>query len=188
MTSSGVAPILLACKGAVNRNQCERGIFWAMTLTEFCRSRIGPLLVVMPSSEYDQAMSNQPGKLQPLLWLGDLVVFLLVTFIGFSSHGTLQLKSLSRMLATLLPFFASWILFSSWSGLMHPPIEKRGTWWLSCGIVAAFSAPLAGTLRALWLGTVVLPTFVLVMAGVSALAIAAWRWLFQAVLLRRVSR
>jgi hypothetical protein len=146
------------------------------------------MLVIMISSEYDQAMSNRPGKLQTVLWLGDLAVFLLVTLIGFSSHGTLQQESLSRMLATLLPFFASWILFSSWSGLMYPPIEKRGTWWLRCGIVAAFAAPLAATLRALWLGTVVLPTFVLVMAGVSGLAIAAWRWLFQAVLLRRVSR
>ena len=121
------------------------------------------------------------------LLLGDALVFLVVTLIGFASHGTLQVDSVSRFLATLLPFYASWVLFAYWGGLMDPAGETK-RWWLRCGVAAALSTPLAATLRALWLGSVVLPTFVLVMAGVSALAIAAWRWLYQVVVLPRGPR
>jgi hypothetical protein len=143
------------------------------------------LLVIRSPREYDQAMSIRSRSLQPLLFLGDALVFLVVTVIGFASHGTLQVDSIGRFLATLLPFYVSWLLFAYWSGLLHQPTNDEARWWLRCGIAAALSAPLAAMLRAFWLGSVVLPTFVLIMAAVSALAVAAWRWFYQGVILPR---
>jgi len=40
------------------------------------------------------------------------------------------------------------------------------------------AGPMVGWLRGVWLGQVILPIFVVVLGGISALAILAWRAIF----------
>jgi hypothetical protein len=114
-----------------------------------------------------------------LLWAGDVFAFGLITLIGFSSHGSLRSAQMSRILATFLPFSASWILFACWGGVSRPYEDRPWRWLLRSGISAFLAAPLAATLRALWLGTTALPVFILVMGSVSMLGIMLWRLLYQ---------
>jgi hypothetical protein len=110
-----------------------------------------------------------------LLWMGDIGAYGVVTLIGFLSHGTIQSVQPVRVLATFLPFYVSWIVFALWGGVFYSPGTTPWRWVLFSGIAAGLSAPLGATLRGFWLGSPVLPIFVLVMAGVSALGVMLWR-------------
>ena len=119
-------------------------------------------------------------KKWPLVWifsvvLGDLAVYLVVTLIGFASHETFQMESLPRMLATFFPFSAAWLGLAPWLGLYRLEVCQRRSSLVLAIIAAMFSAPAGALLRALWLGSPVLPVFALVMAAVSALCMFIWR-------------
>lgn len=119
---------------------------------------------------------------QPRDWilrLGDAAVYLVITLIGFSTHGILASSGLVRFLATLIPFYASWVLFASWGSLYRGSYDRLIPWILGSGTAAVLAAPFASTLRAIWLGAPLQVTFVLVMAGFSALGIMLWRGLFH---------
>jgi hypothetical protein len=124
-------------------------------------------------------MNRNPLVSDIVLWLGDALAYVVITLIGFSSHGTLQSMTFTRMLATLLPFYASWILLAAWGGVHRSCVDQQWRWLLGSGISACLAAPLAATLRSLWLGGPILPTFVLVMAAMSTLGIMLWRLLFD---------
>ncbi len=113
-----------------------------------------------------------------ILWACDLLTYVIVTLVGFRSHGTLGSAVLTRILATFVPFYLSWLIFSAW-GRVHRKSANDGVSWLVLSGLAAFlSAPLGATLRGFWLGTPILPTFVLVMGLVSALGIVIWRGIY----------
>jgi uncharacterized membrane protein YadS len=124
-------------------------------------------------------MNRPPLAPDIVLWLGDASAYIVITLIGFSSHGTLQSAGFTRILATLLPFYASWILLAVWGGVHRSCMDQHWRWLLGSGTSACLAAPLAATLRSLWLGGPILPTFVLVMAAISALGIMLWRLLFD---------
>ena len=113
-----------------------------------------------------------------VLWIGDLLAYVIITLIGFSSHGSLELAALLRMLATFGPFYASWLIFSTWAGVHRRLQGPDMSWLLRSGLAALLSAPLGATLRGFWLGTPILPIFVLVMGLVSMLGIIVWRGLY----------
>lgn len=106
---------------------------------------------------------------------GDVILYGVVAVIGFSSHGRLGTMEFSRFLATWIPFSAAWVLVAGWAGLFRRELvlSRRGP--LQAALAAGISAPLGGMLRGMWLGAAVLPVFVLVMAGVSALGMLVWR-------------
>jgi hypothetical protein len=133
----------------------------------------------MLPGRYDQHMSRPHRSSDLILWIGDAIAYIVITLIGFSSHGTLQSAVFTRMPATLLPFYASWILLALWGDVLRGCVDQRWRWLLGSGISAGLAAPLAATLRSLWLGGPILPTFVLVMAVVSTLGIMLWRLLFD---------
>ncbi|TFH37061.1 MAG: DUF3054 domain-containing protein [Anaerolineales bacterium] len=113
-----------------------------------------------------------------VLWAGDAAAYGLITLIGFSSHGALSSAPFPRILATFLPFYASWILFARWGAVIRSRPDRHWRWLLLSGISAFLSAPLAATLRAFWLDSLVIPTFVLVMAAVSSTGVMLWRLLY----------
>lgn len=139
-------------------------------------------LVAKPAERYDQPMDRQNLPTIRALVLGDTIAYALITIIGFSSHGLLEASAILRILATFLPFYGSWVLFAFWGGVSRPAKDHSRRWLLRSGICAVLSAPFAATLRGFWLGSPILPTFVLVMAGVSAFGIMMWRLLFQQVI------
>jgi amino acid transporter len=127
-------------------------------------------------------MDRKNQRIDWLLRTGDAVAYLIITLFGFSSHGILASSGMVRLLATLLPFYASWVLFASWGDLNRGRYDRLIPWILRSGTTAVLAAPFASTLRAIWLGAPIQATFVLVMAGFSALGIMLWRVLFHFVI------
>jgi hypothetical protein len=115
------------------------------------------------------------GKL--FLLLGDTVVLALVTIYGFASHELLSSAGL-RMLTTFLPLLIAWILVAPHLQAfdMERAGQTRHLWRPFWAMVLA--APLAAWLRGLWLGTPIIPVFVAVVGGISALALLVWRGLY----------
>ena len=123
------------------------------------------------------------NKRRLILICGDVVVFALVTLFGFSTHNTLGSAG-SRMLATFIPLLAGWALIAPFLGVynLERVADARQLWRPFWAMVLA--GPMVAWLRGVWLGQVILPVFVVVLGGVSALAILAWRTIFWFVVSR----
>lgn len=109
--------------------------------------------------------------------MGDITVLALVTIAGFATHDELDTAGL-RMLTTFLPLGVAWMVVSIPLGLYDPNFihDPRYLWRPFWAMLLA--APLAGLLRSLWLGAVIIPVFVLVLGGISSVAIGCWRGLY----------
>lgn len=116
-----------------------------------------------------------------VLVVGDVLVLGLVTVFGFRFHQMSE-AGVGRMLATFAPWLLGWLLAGVPTGVFDT--TKTSDWrelWRPLWVMA-LASPLAGVLRGVWLGVEVRPIFVFVMAGVSGLAMLAWRgayWLVR---------
>jgi hypothetical protein len=117
------------------------------------------------------------------LLVGDVVTLGLVTLFGFASHGTLGSAGV-RMLSTLIPVLISWFLVAPFLGVyrLEWTVDWRQLWRPFWAMVIA--APFAAWMRAVWLGSVILPIFVVVLGGISAIAILIWRLVYWVILTR----
>lgn len=111
------------------------------------------------------------------LILGDAISLALVTVIGFASHATLGTASF-RMVTTYLPLLAAWLLIAPHLGAFSNQhvSDVRQLWRPMWAMILA--APLAAWMRGFWLDSPILPVFVMVIGGSSALAILIWRSLY----------
>jgi hypothetical protein len=120
-----------------------------------------------------------------IIWLlvGDMVTLGLVTIFGFASHGTLSTAG-ERILTTLLPVLVSWLLVAPFLGAyrLEWASDWRQLWRPFWAMVLA--APLAAWMRAVWLESVIMPVFVVVLGGISAIAILIWRLIYWVILTR----
>ena len=106
--------------------------------------------------------------------LGDVVLLVILTIVGFASHN--ELNAGWRMLTTFLPALIAWVWAAPWLGLynektLYSPRQMawRAAWaWTLAG-------PLATLLRAIWLNRVVIPIFALVFTGLNLVVFAVWR-------------
>ena len=112
-----------------------------------------------------------------LLFIGDAVIFAIVTIFGFASHDTLGTAGF-RMLTTFVPVVIAWLLIAPHLNVYNIGIVTRwrDLWRPPWAMVLA--APMAAFLRAVWLGTPINPVFVVVIGGVNAIAILIWRVIF----------
>lgn len=117
---------------------------------------------------------------------GDLVTLALVTALGFATHGTLDTAGF-RMLTTFVPVLIAWAVVAPFLGAydMSRVTEARQLWRPFWAMVLA--APLAAWLRGVWLNAPILPVFVFVLGGVSALGILAWRAAYALFVARRLA-
>jgi hypothetical protein len=117
---------------------------------------------------------------QILLFIGDIIIFAIVTILGFASHDTLGTAGF-RMLTTFVPVVLAWLLIAPHLSVydIDVVIRFRGLWRPPWAMVLA--APMAAFLRGAWLGTAIIPVFVVVIGGVNALAILIWRMIFLVV-------
>jgi len=113
------------------------------------------------------------------LFIGDTLTIGLVTIIGFASHNTLETAGM-RMLSTFLPLLGAWLLAAPLVGLYDLQIAQdlRQLWRPLWAMI--FAAPLAAWLRGIWLGSPILPVFILVIGGVTALGLIIWRGIYAA--------
>ena len=116
---------------------------------------------------------------QTVLILGDALTLFLVTMAGFARHAELGTSG-QRLLSTLIPLGAAWFLVSPHLGVfdldrVYDPKQLWRPFW-----AMVLAAPLAGWLRGVWLGSQILPVFVVILGGISALSILVWRSIFWA--------
>lgn len=114
-----------------------------------------------------------------LLIAGDIVTAGIVTVYGFATHDRLDSGG-AHMLTTLLPVLAAWVLVGFPLKVFDLPtaLSWRDLWrpvW-----VMVLGGPFAAFLRSLWLNRPVPPIFVIVLGGISGLALLGWRVIFWA--------
>lgn len=112
-----------------------------------------------------------------ILAAGDVVTLLLVTVIGFASHGELSTAG-TRMLTTFFPLLAGWAAAAPVAGAYDTQRARNPRQALRPFGAMFLGAQLAAILRSIWLHTDVKPSFALVLGGVSAAGILIWRLLY----------
>lgn len=112
-----------------------------------------------------------------VLVIGDALMLVVVTVVGFASHGTL-FEAGSRMLTTFIPLAFSWFLISPFLGVYrdYSRSDYRQLWRVL--LAGTYASPLAAWLRGMLLDTPILPVFVFVLAAVSILGLMIWRVVF----------
>jgi hypothetical protein len=118
-----------------------------------------------------------------VLIAGDIITLAIVTIVGFASHGTADTAG-SRMLTTFIPLVAAWLLIAPYLKVYDRNIVLEGSqlWRPLWAMVLA--TPMAAWLRGLMLSSPILPVFVVILGGVSAVAILIWRGLYWLVATR----
>ncbi|HUI88303.1 MAG TPA: DUF3054 family protein [Anaerolineales bacterium] len=132
-----------------------------------------------------------------ILPLGDGLTLLIVTLIGFTTHGEFDIFFLPRMAATYIPLLIAWFLIARWLGLLTttlPPPHPEGilgrwraegplffteaTEGARAGLAMLFAGPLAVVLRGLLLNAPIIPIFAVVLSLTSALGLMIWRTVY----------
>ena len=128
-------------------------------------------------------MLNRSNLRRYYLIIGDILTLAIVTVIGFASHGTAGTAG-SRMLTTFIPLLAAWFLIAPHLNVYDRDIalDGRQLWRPFWAMVLA--GPMAAWLRGVLLNSPILPVFVIILGGVSALAILTWRGLYWLVMTR----
>lgn len=123
-------------------------------------------------------ISNQSEmKRVAILIAGDIVILGVVTIFGFATHGTVGSAGM-RMLSTFIPLVIAWLLLAPHLKVFDMAVARdmRRLWRPFWAMVLA--APMAAWLRGAWLNAPILPVFVVVLGGFSALALLAWRTVY----------
>ena len=123
------------------------------------------------------------GKRFWLLVIGDILAILLVTAVGFISHGTITTAG-TRIYAMFFPLIAAWFLVAPFMGAydLSRTSDYKQLWRPFWAMVVA--SPFAAWMRGIWLGTPVNLVFVFVLGGVGSIGILIWRGLFLLILTR----
>jgi len=113
-----------------------------------------------------------------ILVLGDIAAVVIVTIVGFATHGEMGVSFLSRMAASFFPILVGWLLLAPWFGLFDEQVVSNPKLLWRVLLVVFFSAPLAVILRAFILGAAALPLFTLVLGSTTAFGLIIWRVLY----------
>ena len=124
-------------------------------------------------------------KPQIVYLIGDSLVLALVTVIGAAQHNTLG-SGVGHLLATFVPMLAAWLLTAPFLGAfdLQKMGDARQLWRPFWAMILA--APIGTLLRGLWLGRPIDPIFVIVIGGISALGLLAWRAAARVFMARRL--
>lgn len=128
-------------------------------------------------------MQNRGNLQRFVLIAGDIITLAIVTVIGFASHGTADTAG-SRILTTFIPLVVAWFLIAPFLQVYDNQISRDGRqlWRPLWAMILA--SPMAAWLRGLMLSSPILPVFVIILGGVSAVAILVWRGIFWLVATR----
>lgn len=120
------------------------------------------------------------SRLHWKLVIGDALAIALAVLYGLQFHQ-LEGQIAQRFAFTFLPWTLAWLSSASALGLYKQVRFSAGLIGLVLWAMT-LASPLAGLLRAVWLGSTVLPLFVLIMGAVTALAIIIWRLIYFRIL------
>jgi len=113
-----------------------------------------------------------------ILAIGDALTLLIVTLIGFTTHGESKLSFLPRMAATYIPLLVAWFLLAPWMQLFDAKINSNLKQFWRPALTMLFAGPLAVVLRGLFLNAPIIPIFAVVLSATSALGLMIWRVVF----------
>ena len=113
-----------------------------------------------------------------ILILGDIITFVILTILGFATHGETDASFLPRMAAAFFPVVFGWFVLAPWFGLVDEAVLRNPKNLLRIPLAFLFVAPLAVILRGAWLNAPALPLFALIFGGSNALGMMVWRWLY----------
>ena len=120
-----------------------------------------------------------------VLIFGDALTLLIVTLIGFATHGETSISFLPRMLTTFIPLLIGgfWLLRGLDSSISPSPSSPNsknlGRVTVGrVGLAMLFAGPLAVVLRGLILNAPIIPIFAVVLSATSALGMMIWRTLY----------
>ena len=109
------------------------------------------------------------------LILGDTLALLVLTVIGFVSHGETDASYLPRAAAMFGPYLAGWFSLAPAMGLFDPAASGRPLW--RPALTGFFAGLFAVTLRGLILQSDVTPVFALVIGATAGFAMFVWRYI-----------
>lgn len=112
-----------------------------------------------------------------MLIVGDILTILIVTIIGFASHGEGGLSFLPRMAAIFFPLSIAWFVLAGLVHLFDQENTSLNQIWRPV-LAMIFAAPLATVLRGLVLNAPIIPIFAVVLSATSALGMLVWRGIF----------
>ena len=115
--------------------------------------------------------------------IGDAVLLIALTIVGFVSHSTLD--ETWRLIVTTLGVLTAWALVAPWFGVFSTTVLTRPAAVWRVAWAWAIAAPVAGFLRAWVLGVSVSATFILVMIAVNGAGLVIWRAAYAALQQRR---
>ncbi len=115
-----------------------------------------------------------------MLIAGDILALLIITLIGFASHGEFSLAFIPRMAASFVPLCIGWFLLAPLLGLFDPHTTHTASELWRPAFVMLFAGPFAALIRSMVLGDTVVPSFAVVLTLTSAVALTVWRvlWFF----------
>lgn len=116
-------------------------------------------------------------------FVGDAVVLVTLTVVGFATHSTLD--ATWRLAVTTVGVLVSWALIAPWFGVFSTSVLTRPAAVWRVAWAWAIAAPVAGFLRAWVLGVSVSATFILVMIAVNGTGLVIWRAAYAAFRQRR---
>lgn len=107
---------------------------------------------------------------------GDAVVLVVMTLIGFASHGTLD--AIARLGLTVAGVLVAWALVAPWFGLIEERVirDHRAVWRVAWAW--AIAGPVAAYMRDGILNRPIPVVFVTVTILTNGLALVIWRYLF----------
>ena len=113
-----------------------------------------------------------------ILIAGDFLAIVVVTIIGFATHGETGLSFLPRMLAAFVPLTLAWFLIAPWFGLFRPEITSSPKQLWRPVLATLFAGPFAVVLRGLVLNAPIIPIFGVVLSATSAFGMLVWRGIY----------
>lgn len=122
-----------------------------------------------------------------ILVFGDILAILIVTMIGFVSHGEAGLSFIPRIAAIFFPLVIAWFVLAALLHLFDQENTSLNQLWRPV-LTMIFAGPLAVVVRGLLLNAPVIPIFAVVLSTTSAFGILIWRGIFLFVNRRGESR
>lgn len=113
-----------------------------------------------------------------ILIFGDILAILLVTIIGFATHGESGISFLPRMAALFFPILIAWFSLAPHLGLFKPETTSNPKQLWRPVLAMIFAGPLAVVLRGLLLSAPIIPIFAVILSATSALGMVIWRGIF----------
>ena len=117
------------------------------------------------------------------LILGDALALLIVTVIGFASHGETDASYLPRAAALFVALAVGWFALAPALGLFAAERVRSARQLWRPALTGLFAAQLAAILRGLLLRSDVKPVFAVVLGATAAFGMFVWRslalWLAQ---------